>query len=157
MVGERIYGVSVRMSKSELSDLDRRRGKILRGTFLRNIFLGEKEPRQIPEANREMYNETARWASNLNQIAKKLNSADVIEKEKIEKIQQTLDEFRKSIIGLEDDTKKRMIQNRISEDVIEIEKIEKLQQVLNEFRKSIIGLEDDTNTKKRMIQNRTLD
>lgn len=91
------------MSDQELQDLDRRRGKVRRGTFLRNLFLGKKEPRQIPEVNRERYIETARWAANLNQIAKKLNIADVIE---IEELRRILSEFRRSLIGLKkDDTK----------------------------------------------------
>ena len=90
------------MSDQELQDLDRRRGKIRRGTFLRNVFLGKREPKQIPEVNRDKYIETARWAANLNQIAKQLNTADVIE---IEELRRTLNEFRKSLIGLKDDTK----------------------------------------------------
>lgn len=101
-MGERMHCVSVRMSEFELQDLDRRRGKIRRGTFLRNVFLGKKEPKQIPEVNQKVYIETSRWASNLNQIAKQLNTADVIE---IEELRRTLNEFRRSIIGLKDDTK----------------------------------------------------
>ncbi len=97
-----MHCVSVRMSESELSELDRRRGKIRRGTFLRNVFLGKKEPKQIPEVNQKVYIETSRWASNLNQIAKQLNTAGVIE---IEELRRTLNEFRKSIIGLKDDTR----------------------------------------------------
>lgn len=90
------------MSDQELQDLDRRRGKVRRGTFLRNLFLGKKEPRQIPEVNRERYIETARWAANLNQVAKQLNTAGVIE---IEELRRILSEFRRSLIGLKDDTK----------------------------------------------------
>lgn len=90
------------MSDQELQDLDRRRGKLRRGTFLRNVFLGKKEPKQIPEVNRDKYIETARWAANLNQIAKQLNTAGVIE---IEELRRILSEFRRSLIGLKDDTK----------------------------------------------------
>jgi hypothetical protein len=90
------------MSDQELQDLDRRRGKIRRGTFLRNVFLGKKEPKQIPEVNRDKYIETARWAANLNQIAKQLNTAGVVE---IEELRRILSEFRRSLIGLKDDTK----------------------------------------------------
>ncbi len=101
-MGERTHCVSVRMSDQELQDLDRRRGKIRRGTFLRNVFLGKKEPKQIPEVNRDKYIETARWAANLNQIAKQLNTAGVVE---IEELRRILSEFRRSLIGLKDDTK----------------------------------------------------
>lgn len=89
------------MSMSELQDLDRRRGRIRRGTFLRNVFLGKREPRQIPEVNRERYIETSRWASNLNQIAKQLNTAEAVEADDIRRI---LAGFRRSLVGLKDDT-----------------------------------------------------
>lgn len=101
-MGERMHCVSVRMSESELEELDRRRGKIRRGTFLRNTFLGKREPVQIPEVNQKVYIETSRWASNLNQIAKQLNTADVID---IEELRRILASFRQSLIGLKDDTK----------------------------------------------------
>ena len=96
-MGERVYTVSSRMSKKELDELDRRRGRIRRGTFLRNVFLGKKEPTQIPEVNREQYIETARWAANLNQLARALNSAEVPD---IREIQRTLAGFRQSLLGL---------------------------------------------------------
>ncbi len=99
-MGERNITVSSRFSPSEVQELDRRRGKVRRGTFLRNLFLGKKEPRQIPEVNRERYIETARWASNLNQLARSLNSAEVPD---IREIQRTLAGFRRSLLGLTGD------------------------------------------------------
>ena len=56
----RIHCISVRMNPAEYRELDRRRGKVQRGTFLRRLFLGKKEPAQIPEPNRKAYAETAR-------------------------------------------------------------------------------------------------
>ena len=99
-MGERNITVSSRFSPSEAQELDRRRGKVRRGTFLRNLFLGKKEPRQIPGVNVEAYAETARWAANLNQIARSLNSAEVPD---IREIQRTLAGFRRSLIGLTGD------------------------------------------------------
>ena len=96
-MGKRTHCVSVRVSESELTALDRRRGKIRRGTFLRNVFLGKKEPAQIPEINRRAYIETARWAANLNQLARQLNSAGFVQ---AEEVIQTLAEFRRSLLGL---------------------------------------------------------
>lgn len=96
-MGERIYTVSSRMSKKELDELDRRRGRVRRGTFLRNVFLGRREPRQIPEVNRERYAETARWAANLNQLVRVLNAGGEID---IAELQRILAGFRLSLLGL---------------------------------------------------------
>lgn len=96
-MGERVHCVSVRLSPSELAELDRRRGKIRRGTFLRNLYLGKREPRQIPEVNRGRYAETARWAANLNQIARTANAGEGID---LTELQRILSEFRLSLLGL---------------------------------------------------------
>lgn len=89
--------VSVRFNPVELQELDRRRGKIQRGTFLRNLFLGKKEPAQIPQPNREAYSETARWASVLNQIAKRINQDEPVD---IQELRATLAGFRRGLLGL---------------------------------------------------------
>ena len=99
-MGERNITVSSRFSPSEAQELDRRRGKVRRGTFLRNLFLGKKPPRQIPGVNLEKYIETSRWAANLNQIARSLNSAEALE---VEDIRRILAGFRRSLIGLTGD------------------------------------------------------
>ena len=96
-MGERTHCVSVRMSDQELQDLDRRRGRVRRGTFLRNVFLGKREPRQIPEVNRERYSETARWAANLNQLARSVNAGGEID---VAELQRILSAFRLSLLGL---------------------------------------------------------
>ena len=96
-MGERTHCVSVRMSPGELRELDRRRGKIRRGTFLRNLFLGKREPRQIPEVNRERYSETARWAANLNQLARQVNAGEELS---MTDLQRILSAFRLSLLGL---------------------------------------------------------
>jgi len=100
MVSElRRHCVSVRLAPDELAALDRRRGRVRRGAFLRKLFLGKKEPRQIPVVNTERYAETARWAANLNQIARGLNTKDTPD---IEEICRILAQFRRSLIGLKD-------------------------------------------------------
>ncbi len=96
-MGERTITVSSRFSPSEAAELDRRRGSVRRGTFLRNLFLGKKEPAQIPQPNREAYSETARWASALNQIARRLNEGEDVD---IESTRATLAEFRRALLGL---------------------------------------------------------
>lgn len=96
-MGKRNVTVSSRFSPAEVQELDRRRGKVRRGTFLRNIFLGKKEPRQIPGVNREIYVETARWAANLNQIAMRVNVGDYVD---VDEILCVLKHFRLGLLGL---------------------------------------------------------
>lgn len=96
-MGERTHCVSVRLSPDELQSLDRRRGKIRRGTFLRNLYLGRREPRQIPEVNRAQYAETARWAANLNQLVRIMNAGGEVD---LVELQRILSAFRLSLLGL---------------------------------------------------------
>lgn len=99
----RTHCVSVRITPAELEKLDSMRGGISRGSFLRNIFLGKKIPAQIPRINQEAYRETARWASNLNQIAYALhNFGDEIQARGTEEIYAYLKKFRLKLIGLDD-------------------------------------------------------
>ena len=98
----RTHCVSVRITPSELRLLDARRGGISRGSYIRNIFLGKKIPPQVPEVNRKAYLETARWASNLNQIAYALhNFGDEISARGTEEIYSYLKKFRMKLIGLD--------------------------------------------------------
>lgn len=94
--------VSVRFNPAEMEELDKRRGKIRRGTYLRNMFLGKREPKQIPVPNQKAYSETARWASVLNQIALRLNFGEDMDHEEIRAV---LKAFRLSLIGLAESTK----------------------------------------------------
>ena len=49
-----------------------------------------------PEANREAWRESARWAANLSQIAHRLNMGEIVE---IEDIRAELSRFRRSLLG----------------------------------------------------------
>lgn len=87
--------VSVRLSPQENAELDRRRGAQQKGRFIRNLFLGRPEPKQIPEINRKAYIELARAAANLNQIARALNRGDQII---MEDLIRELQEFRRAML-----------------------------------------------------------
>ena len=99
-MGNRTKYLAVRFSEEELSELDRQRGAMQRGPFLRNLFLHRKIPQPIPEVNREAYIETSRWASALNQLARKANADERIE---IEELRKALKSFRRGLIDLAGD------------------------------------------------------
>lgn len=79
---KRNHCISVRVNEYELSKLDAARlinGKRLqRGAYLRSIF-NKSTPAHIPQINRDVYRELSRSASNLNQIAHKLNLRENVE------------------------------------------------------------------------------
>ena len=91
----RRHCVSVRLSPQENAELNRRRGAQQRGLFIRNLFLGRQEPKQIPEINRKAYIEMARAASNLNQIARALNRGDRVI---LEELIRELQAFRRGML-----------------------------------------------------------
>lgn len=96
--------VAIRFSEEEIEALDQQRGTLKRGPFLRNLFLKRRIPKPIPEPNQRAYTETSRWASALNQLAKKMNQGIDID---LVELNQTLKEFRRNLIGLkvnEDDS-----------------------------------------------------
>lgn len=96
--------VAVRFSEEELLELDKQRGTLKRSVFLRNLLLRRRIPKPIPEPNQRAYTETSRWASALNQLARKVNQGIDIN---LAELNQTLKEFRRNLIGLkvnEDDS-----------------------------------------------------
>ena len=88
--------VSVRLNESEIELVDFARGRLQRGEFLRVAAIDEL-PKVIPEINREAYSELSKLASNLNQVAKALNSNESIESIECSAL---LKKLRNLLIGL---------------------------------------------------------
>jgi len=68
----RVHGVSCRLTHDELAELDRRRGKVRRGEWLRLSALSAP-PRIVPEVNKVAWADLAKASSNLNQLTKAVN------------------------------------------------------------------------------------
>lgn len=68
----RVHGVSCRLTHDELAELDRRRGKVRRGEWLRLAALSAP-PRIVPEVNKIAWADLAKASSNLNQLTKAVN------------------------------------------------------------------------------------
>lgn len=90
--------VAIRFSNSELEILDRQRGTRKRGAYLREMLLGLPAPQPIPEVNQDAYNASARWASNLNQIARRLNADEKYEVN-INELKELIKGFRLALLG----------------------------------------------------------
>lgn len=99
----RRHAVMMRVNDAELAEIDTRRGEYDRGEFLRMSLFGMKQARprpmtQIPELNHSAWLELSRSASNLNQIGRHLNEAD-IQLGDLPKIIILLTQFRAALIG----------------------------------------------------------
>lgn len=88
---KRKHPVTCRLTDVELEHVDRLRGSMSTGEWIRTAALGAP-PRIVPELNRQAWLELSRAASNLNQLAKKSHFADV-------DITSELKKFRAALIG----------------------------------------------------------
>lgn len=95
---KRNHCVSVRLNPAELAKLDSERGKIQRGAWLRDSWLGTLPPAPAPELNREAWIELSRAASNLNQLSKRLNEGGDVG---LDEAKAELDAFRLALLGAE--------------------------------------------------------
>lgn len=92
---KRLVTVSVRLSPVEAAALDSQRGTRQRGAYLRDVWT-RTAPQPIPAINSEAWVELARCASNLNQIARFLNSGGQLD---VDGLQSDLNELRAALIG----------------------------------------------------------
>ena len=94
---KRQHLVACRLTDAEQAQLERGRGELSAGEWLRTLALARRLPRAIPEINHEAYRELARAASNLNQLARRANAADRLE---ITALAETLAAFRAALVGV---------------------------------------------------------
>lgn len=87
----RKHPVTCRLTDSELAHVDRLRGSMTAGEWMRTAALG-RPPRIVPELNRSAWLELSRAASNLNQLAKQGHFHDV-------DVTEQLKAFRAALIG----------------------------------------------------------
>lgn len=95
---KRQHAVTCRLTDAEQAHVDGLRGAITRGEWIRRSALSAV-PNIVPALNREAWLELSRVGSNLNQIARVLNSDPVIAPATIEALAQSLKEFRLALIG----------------------------------------------------------
>jgi hypothetical protein len=88
--------VSVRLTTKELEDIDKKRGRAPRGTWCRNVIIGGANTYEVPEINRMVYVESARWAAALTQLAKEKNLGKAIDETEL---REALKGFRLALLG----------------------------------------------------------
>ncbi len=91
----RKHQVGCRLTDAEAEHVDRLRGEVSRGEWLRRAALG-RPPCIVPPLNREAWLTLARAAANLNQIAHALNIGDELP---LGEVRAMLDAFRRGLIG----------------------------------------------------------
>jgi len=87
--------IKVRLNRAELSDLDEARGRHSRAEAFRFLLL-HKVPQPVPTLNLDAWQNLARAAANLNQIAAHLNGGGQLD---LASLRAALDEFRDRLIG----------------------------------------------------------
>lgn len=92
---KRTHTVSVRLNNDELAHLDAARGDHQRGEWMRMAGL-DRLPPSVPEVNREAWIALSRAASNLNQIARAINSREA---PAVQEIRIELLAFRDALLG----------------------------------------------------------
>lgn len=88
---KRKHAVTCRLTDAELVRVDRLRGNMTAGEWIRTAALG-RPPRIVPELNRSAWLELSRAASNLNQLARQGHFTDV-------DVTEQLKAFRAALIG----------------------------------------------------------
>ena len=94
---KRQHLVACRLTDAEQAQLERGRGALSAGEWLRTLALARRLPRAIPETNLGAYGALARSAANLNQLARRANAADRLE---IAELAATLAAFRAALLGV---------------------------------------------------------
>ena len=95
---KRTHTLSARFNDDEMRQINTRRGRMTSGQWLRSASLGRAIPNPIPEANGLAWAGLAKLASNVNQIAKALNSHDY--STEANEVLQLIKEVRAKLIGI---------------------------------------------------------
>ena len=97
----RTHCVSVRLNDEELKLLNTKRGNMKKGEWLRCAAL-DKLPPIIPEPNIKKWQELAKLANNINQIAHKLNTNNsaLIQELQLNQIRQEITQLRAALLGV---------------------------------------------------------
>lgn len=94
-IERRMRVIKVRLNRVELAELEKVRGKRSRAEAFRFLLLN-KMPQPVPTLNLEAWQNLARAAANLNQIAAHLNGGGQPD---MPSLRAALDEFRDRLIG----------------------------------------------------------
>lgn len=96
--------VSVYFSADELAELDRLRGGIGRGRWLRNAGLNQA-PRSVPAINREAWSSLSKTVANLNQYQAAINAgkAHGYPPSEIQALADYVRKLRNELIGVSSD------------------------------------------------------
>ena len=95
---KRNHTLSARFNDEELAQITTRKGRMTSGEWLRSASLGRPIPNPIPEANGQAWAGLAKLASNVNQVAKAINSQTY--NDEASEVLQLIKEIRAKLIGI---------------------------------------------------------
>lgn len=93
----RKHCVSVRLNPDELAQLDRQRGRMPRGSFMRRAWTGARLPRPVPAANAAALTQLRGLAANVNQLARHANTHGLVD---LAELGRQVGELRRLLAGL---------------------------------------------------------
>ena len=96
-VDKRQHLVACRLTDAEQAQLERGRGALSAGEWLRTLALARRLPRSIPAVNLEIYGALARAAGNLNRLTRHANATGQLE---LAELRATLAAFRAALVGV---------------------------------------------------------
>lgn len=101
----RKHAVTCRLTDAEAEHIDRLRGGMSRGEWLRLAAL-KRPPRVVPEANREAWAELARLAANLNQHQRAINEghAEAAPAVDLAELRGQVQALRRELLGVSDES-----------------------------------------------------
>lgn len=98
---QRRHPVTCRLTDAELEKVDRVRGQVTRGEFIRRAALS-RAPRPVPSVNVDQWQKLARASANLNQLVAAINAGKVSGVNvDLSDLKSALDEVRAALIGLD--------------------------------------------------------
>jgi len=94
---KRQHLVACRLTDAEQAQLERGRGALTAGEWLRTLAMARRLPRAIPAVNLEAYGALARAAGNLNRLTRHVNATGQLE---LAELSATLAAFRAALVGV---------------------------------------------------------
>jgi hypothetical protein len=96
----RQHAITCRVTDAELEHIEKSKGGMTKGEFIRTAALKKQMPRPVSEINIKQWNELAKLANNINQLARVANANKQVKyNDFFNKLYKQIQKTRKELIG----------------------------------------------------------